>query len=431
MASETPPTPPPLIRIVRSPYDSDDETGLVTSPNSFIHHPVTASEKKQARASSRGGGSKKGISFLDEMSWNATGLHNLGHSVAVHANRTLQTLVAGETDWEERSDSDDSQLFWRGSIKLERIMGRALDRADGYATALCNVVDHVPHGCNGFICGEDDSYSYDSWSSVEDSPRPRRERRSRKKKSKAKNKKPVSSAVQYAYDGNLSDSLSVTSCDHTYDGRNNEEDVSPLPLPTEDLSSSSKKVTAEGSSSSKKMVKVAPCTKASTLRQRREEFMRRKDSKDDAGVVIQRGKRTEIKKPRYVPSQKLRAKYFGSAHHRLIQQNNDGDNDELFGESIPDLESSSNDDSAEKPKSKWQSKSALVDIPVADCIFFTPSHLGPSISRVPPDVRDLQMGDIILRLNGEEVSHERISEMFKLCSGKKVKVSFLRKRMML
>lgn len=424
MASETPPTPPPLIRIVRSPYDSDDETGLVTSPNSFIHHPVTASEKKQARASSRGGGSKKGISFLDEMSWNATGLHNLGHSVAVHANRTLQTLVTGETDWEERSDSDDSQLRWRSSIKLDRIMGRALDRADGYATALCNVVDHVPYGCNGFICGEDDSYSYDSWSSVEDSPRPRRERRerrSRKKKSKAKNKKPVSSAVPYAYDGNLSDSLSVTSCDHTYDGRN-EEEVSPLP--TEDLSSSSKKVTAEGTSSSKKMVKVAPCTKASTLRQRREEFMRRKDSKGDAGFAIQR---------KYVPSQKLRAKYFGSAHHRPIQQNDDGDNDELFGESIPDLESSSNDDSAEKPpKSKWQSKSALVEIPVADCIFFTPSHLGPSISRVPPDVvRDLQMGDIILRLNGEEVSHERISEMFKLCSGKKVKVSYLRKRSMM
>ena len=424
MASE-PPTPPPLIRIVRSPYDSDDETGLVTSPNSFIHHPVTASEKKQARASSRGGGSKKGISFLDEMSWNATGLHNLGHSVAVHANRTLQTLVAGETDWEERSDSDDSQLRWRSRINFDRIMGRALDRADGYATALCNVVDS-----NGFICGEDDNYSYDSWSSVEDSPRPRRERRSRKKKSKAKNKKPVSSAVPYAYDGNLSDSLSVTSCDHTYDGRNNEE-ISPLPLPTEDLSFSSKKVTAGGSSSTKKMVKVAPCTKASTLRQRREEFMRRKDSKGDAGVVIQLGKRTEIKKPQYVPSQKLRAKYFGSAHHRLIQQNND-DDDELFGESIPDLEeSSSNDDSAEKPKSKWQSKSALVDIPVADCIFFTPSHLGPSVSRVPPDVTDLQMGDIILRLNGEEVSHERISEMFKLASRKKVKVSFLRKRMTL
>ena len=161
--------------------------------------------------------------------------------------------------------------------------------------------------------------------------------------------------------------------------------------------------------------------------------MRRKDSqKGDAGVAIQRGKRTEIKKPKYVPSQKLRAKYFGSAHHRPFQQNDDGDNDELFGESIPDLESSSNDDSAEKPpKSKWQSKSALVEIPFADCIFFTSSHLGPSISRVPPDVRDLQMGDIILRLNGEEVSQETISEMFKLCSGKKVKVAFLRKRMML
>ena len=173
--------------------------------------------------------------------------------------------------------------------------------------------------------------------------------------------------------------------------------------------------------------------------------MRRKDSGEETGAVVYHGKRPEIKKvSQYVPSQELRAKYFGSAHRRLTELNRerpeltkqqDDDDELLYGESIPDLvdsSGSSNDDS-EKPKSKWQSKFAAVDMPIGDCsIFLTPSHLGSSISRVPLDVSALQIGDIILRLNGEDVSGltaERIEDIFSSMSGKQVNVSFLRKRM--
>jgi len=182
MTSETTPlTPPPLVRIVCSPYDSDNEdefAGGATSPNSSFINP--SSERKKARA--RGGSNK--IKFLDEISRNAAGF---GQSMAVHANHTLQRLVAPETDNRESDgydSDDDSQRRWRKS-KLDMLMVKALDKADMYAAALCNVADHVPTGCigNGFICGDDDYSDDDSWSSYEEDT-PRRERRSRTKKSK-------------------------------------------------------------------------------------------------------------------------------------------------------------------------------------------------------------------------------------------------------
>lgn len=421
MASDTtPPTPPTLVRIVCSPYDSDSEDDFAgaTSPNSFS---FPSSDRKKARAR---GGSKR-ITFLDEISRNAVGF---GQSMAVHANHTLLRLVAHDHDDDDDDDedsdgydSDDSRRRWRKS-KLDLLMIKALDRADRYTTAFCNVVDHVPRGCIGsniFMCGEDDSY--ESWSSF-DEDMSRKERRSRTKKIKRAKKK-SSSAVPYD-DRNLSDSLSVTSSDVSYT--------------FEEVNKSPTKV----SSTPKKVAAIAPCPKASLLRQRREEFMRRnrKDSGDDAIAVSRGAKRPEIKKAQYVPSQELRAKYFGSSKHenfdreasKLTKQQND---DELYGESIPDiLDSSSNDDSAEKKKKKykWQSKVAHIDLPCGNTIFLTSSHLGPSVSRFPFDKGGaLQVGDIILRVNGEDVSSTEgsvVENVLKSMSGKRVHVSFLRKR---
>lgn len=413
MTSDTmPPTPPPLVRIVCSPYDSDNEDGL-TSPNnsSFIFPP---SERKKARA--RGGGSR--ITFLDEISRNASGIQRFGQSMAVHANHTLQRLVAPENEDGEIDgyDSDeDSQRLWRKS-KLDLLVVKALDKADMYASALCN------QGCigNGFIYGDSDD---DSWSSFEEvmSRRERRSRsRSRTKKSR-RTKKPASTAVPYV-DGNLSDSLSITS-----------EDVS---YTFEDKKSPTKVLT-----SPKQGVAIAPCAKASLIRQRREEFLRRKDSGGDT-IAVSRArvvKRHQMKKPHYVPSQELRAKYFGSNRGEPVEEGpnlTSQEDDALYGESIPDLvDSSSNDDSVEKASSnyKWQSKAAVVNIPIGDSIFLTSSHLGPSVSRVPIEMGNaLQMGDIILRLDGEDVSSATgsvVENALKSMSGKRVHVSFLRKRM--
>jgi hypothetical protein len=182
MASETtPPTPPPLVRIVYSPYDSDhgDEFVGATSPNSLLIHPM--SERQKARA--RGG--SKNITFLDEISRNAAGLQSFGQSMAVHANHTLQRLVAPEEEESDGYDSDDSHRRWRKS-KLDLLMVKALDGADRYATALCNGC--IGANANGFICGEDDYSSDSSWSSFEE-VRPRRERRSRTTTTKKKKKK--------------------------------------------------------------------------------------------------------------------------------------------------------------------------------------------------------------------------------------------------
>lgn len=428
MASETtPPTPPPLVRIVCSPYDSDseDEFAAQTSPNSLSY---PSSERKKARTR---GGSKK-ITFLDGISRNAAGLQRFGQSMAVHANNTLQRLAAPETDDEESDgyDSDYSQPRWRKS-KLDLLMVKALNRADKYAALFCNVVDS-----DGFICGADDD-SYDSWSSFEEDMSRRERRHSRTKKNK-RTKKKASSAVPYD-DGNLSDSLSVTSGDvsYTHGQEYTFEDVVNK-CPTE-VSSSPKEVAAN-----------VPCPKASLLRQRREEFLRRKDSGGDAIAVSRGAKRPAIKKPRYVPSQELRANYFGSSKHgdfdretfKLTrQQDDDDDDDELYGENIPDLvDSSSNDDSAEKKTSshykyKWQSKFAQIDIPFGDAIFLTSSHLGPSVSHVPFDnggALQIQIADIIIRVNGEDVSSMEgsvVENILKSMRGKSVQVSFLRKRM--
>ena len=411
MASETtPPTPPPLVRIVYSPYDSDhgDEFVGATSPNSLLIHPM--SERQKARA--RGG--SKNITFLDEISRNAAGLQSFGQSMAVHANHTLQRLVAPEEEESDGYDSDDSHRRWRKS-KLDLLMVKALDGADRYATALCNGC--IGANANGFICGEDDYSSDSSWSSFEE-VRPRRERRSRTTTTKKKKKKKqASSAVPYD-DENLNDSLSVTSGDVSYTFKS-----------------------VEVSSSPKKVVAIEPCSKASLLRQRREEFLRRKDSGDDAIAVSRGAKRHEIKKSQYVPSQELRAKYFGSSKHEKFDRERSKltkqQDDELYEECIPDLvDSSSNDDSAKKKSSskyKWQSKFSPVDIPVGDSLFLTSSHLGPSVSRIPFDKGSpLQMGDIILRLNGEDVSRmdgSVVQNILKRMSGKRVHVSFLRKRM--
>lgn len=419
MTSETmPPTPPPLVRIVCSPYDSDNEDGFMgaTSPDnsSFIFPP---SDRKKARTRGRGG--SKRITFLDEISRNASGIQRFGQSMAVHANHTLQRLIAPETEDSDIDgyDSDEvSQRVWRKS-KLDLLMVKALDKADMYASALCN------QGCIG-LYGEEYSDD-DSWSSFEE-VRSRRERRSRSRTRKSRRtKKPASTAVPYAYgDGNLSESLSITSDDVSYT--------------FEDKKSPTK---ASVLSSPKKGAATAPCAKASLIRQRREEFLRRKDSGGDTIAVSRTRplKRHQIKKPHYVPSQELRAKYFGSNRGELVNERpnlTSQEDDVLYGESIPDLvDSSSNDDSAEKASSnyKWQSNAALVNIPIGDSIFLTSSHLGPSVSRVPFEMGNaLQMGDIILRLNGEDVSSAEVGVVgnaLKSMSGKRVHVSFLRKRM--
>ena len=414
MTSETtPPTPPPLVRIVCSPYDSDNEDEFVraTSPNnsSFIFPP---SDRKKARA--RGGGSKR-ITFLDEISRNASGIQSFGQSMAVHANHTLQRLVAPEThDGKiDGYDSDDDSQRLRRKSKLDLLMMKALDKADMYATALCN------QGCIGTLCGEDEYSDDDSWSSFEE-VKSRRERRSRTKKSK-RMKKPASSAVPYG-DGNLSDSLSITSDDVSYTF---EDEKSPTKV----------------LSSPKKGEAIVPCAKASLIRQRREEFFRRKDLAGNT-IAASRArvvKRHQIEKPHYVPSQELRAKHFGSNRGELVGDKPNLTSQEdgvLYGESIPDLvDSSSNDDSVEKASSnyKWQSKAALVKIPIGDSLFLTSSHLGPTVSRVPFEMENgLQMGDIILRLDGEDVSSAEgsvVENALKSLSGKRVHVSFLRKRM--
>ena len=416
---ETPPTPPALVRIVCSPYDSSDDdnefVGAASPSSSFIY---PSSERDKARAR---GGSKK-ITFLDGISRNAA-------SMATHANHTLRRLVQPpETDDGESNGSydsdDDSQRLWRKS-KLDLLMVKALDKADMYAAALCNVADTVPQGCvvgNGFVCGEDDFSDADSWSSFEEDDTPRRGRRSRAKKSK-RTKKRASYAVPYG-DGNLSDSVSITSDDVSYTFE--EAEKSP----------------AKASSSPKKTVSIAPCPKASLIRQRREEFLRRKDSGGD-GIAVSRAriaKRPQLKKTQYVPSQELRAKYLGKNREEIDKERLNHtmqEEDFLFGESIPDLVvSSSNDDSAAKTTSrnnKWQSKVALVDIPVGDSLFLNSSHLGPSVSRVPLEMGSaLQMGDIILRVDGEDVSSLEgsiVENVLKSMRGKRVHVSFLRKRM--
>jgi hypothetical protein len=83
----------------------------------------------------------------------------------------------------------------------------------------------------------------------------------------------------------------------------------------------------------------------------------------------------------------------------------------------------------------WESNEVTVAVPrdLAND-FLTSSHIGPVITKLtcPVLAQVLQLGDVIIRLNGEDVSTlegQIVSELLLKMGGKNIRLTFLRKTM--
>ena len=65
--------------------------------------------------------------------------------------------------------------------------------------------------------------------------------------------------------------------------------------------------------------------------------------------------------------------------------------------------------------------------------FLTTSHIGPVLTKITSSLENLQLGDVIVRFNGEDVSTlegEILSDLLIRCKGKRIRITYLRKTML-
>jgi S1-C subfamily serine protease len=85
---------------------------------------------------------------------------------------------------------------------------------------------------------------------------------------------------------------------------------------------------------------------------------------------------------------------------------------------------------------KWESKEAIIRVSNDQASdFLTSSHIGPVITKLNCSTLSevLQLGDVIIRLNGEDVSSfegEFVSELLTKLEGRNIRVTYLRKTML-
>ena len=82
----------------------------------------------------------------------------------------------------------------------------------------------------------------------------------------------------------------------------------------------------------------------------------------------------------------------------------------------------------------WESKETTIVIGSDQARnFLTSSHIGPVITKITSCLQDLQLGDVIIRFNGEDVSTldgEILSDLLIRCKGKCIRITYLRKTML-
>lgn len=352
--------------------------------------------------------------------------------MALHANYALRNLTL--PDREGDYDSDDSSS--------PRKQPSALD----------NILDRVPETCMVFINGGGDNDDDLSLSSDDDDDycdhsdaKPRRDRKKKEKE----------------------DFYEYTSADNSSKNSLNFRDVQTEISVTSSSKESSKDDDSISSddSSKKEVPSRAESFKKRNLakwRRRKQQFLRRRamervaadtdeDATDDLPPAY--GRRLMTKDP--IPLQQLRSNVitpkasdlavdgkmnsdgFGSDGSKTVKTEGHGRSD-VAGETHSDVAHSTNSGNnsivREAMKLKWQSMEKKIQLPPNPVYsFLTLSHLGPVVTRSVGVVGDgdlLQLGDVLIRLNGEDVScleGEIVSEIFKQLAGKCVRVSFLRK----
>lgn len=361
-------------------YDDSDESYSFCSPHGdrkcYIHSPTIA----------------------EKISSNVNDLANYGRALTAHVLEEIKMIA------EQEFDSDDS------CTRKPKAIDVLLDRATAnIRTITAQITEQNP--CMSLVrrC-DDDSY----YSSSEEEVRPPKTIR-RKKSSEVRE-----------HSGRLKDDITVTS----------DEDRSHSSITSGDNDSQSSEYTSSESDSIQKR------SLASKMRRRRQQYLRRKameraataDSSGTDGEVSDRGyfgPRLGCRKKALqyiVPTQELRS----------VDRHLDSTITNVDTEETMILNTSNADESQKKVFNhqllKWESKETSIILPPSPVSgFLTSSHLGPIVTRVPcSSVGDaMQLGDIIIRLNGEDVSNfegEIVSEIFKQLAGKIVRATYLRKK---
>eukprot|EP00578_Thalassiosira_sp_NH16_P007882 CAMPEP_0181122860 /NCGR_PEP_ID=MMETSP1071-20121207/25552_1 /TAXON_ID=35127 /ORGANISM="Thalassiosira sp., Strain NH16" /LENGTH=435 /DNA_ID=CAMNT_0023207885 /DNA_START=106 /DNA_END=1413 /DNA_ORIENTATION=+ len=430
-------------KIISNPYDSDSDV-------SFVHQYGT---KKCAI---------KSPTLLDNLSNNATDLQTFGQKIALRANHAIQTFVASDADGSDEYDSDcDSRQ--RARRARRKAMNLILDKASLCAANLQNVAHEVPEACMSAnpclgLARDDDESSLDE-------PR----RRSRKKK--------VSEARPH--DGSLSEDVSITtdaySTDvHSYISIESEETKSNFTI-------DSASVCSVDSASVPPTVELAPKLRLNKLRRRRSRFLRHRaieraagtDTEDEEEASFHYGgpKLQGLKKnsPAFDLFNNSEDLLFNTTHH------------DARDDTVPELVNTTNDDSLlndtdeddsprdasnkvtlnvnayasrilpNRPNSKsprntlpssnlkWQAMERVIPLlspsPNPSYNYLETSHLGPAVIMAPCKSLDevgLQVGDVIVRINGDDVSSleaKAVIGMIIEMAGKSLRVSYLRKNM--
>mmetsp|Transcript_29496 Transcript_29496/g.63149 ORF Transcript_29496/g.63149 Transcript_29496/m.63149 type:complete len:354 (-) Transcript_29496:94-1155(-) len=352
--------------------------------------------------------------------------------MALHANYALRNLTL--SDKEEDYDSDDSRHPREQQSALEIIL------------------DKVPETCMVFINGGGDDDDDLSLSSDDDDEyhdhsdvKPRRARKQKEKE----------------------DFYEYTSADDSSKNCINCRDVQTEISVTSSSKESSKDDDSISSddSSKKKVSSRAESFKERNLskwRRRKQQFLRRRamervaaDADEDATVDLPPAYGPRLMRKDPIPLQQLRSNVitpnagdlaadgkmnsdgFGSDGSKTEKTEGNGRSDvavETHSDDAHSTNSVKTSNTREAMKLKWQSMEKKIQLPPNPVYsFLTSSHLGPVVTRSVGVVGDgdlLQLGDVLIRLNGEDVScleGEIVSEIFKQMAGKCVRVSFLRR----
>ncbi len=356
--------------------------------------------------------------------------------MALHASYALRNLTSSGKD--DEYDSDDS----RCSGKQQ--------------SALDNFLEKVPETCMVFINGgRDDDEDDDDLSLSSDDDDKYRDRSDGKPRRRTRTKKEKEAFYEYT--------SADESSENSIDCRDVQTEIS-VTSSSKESSKDDDSISSDDSSKKKSFPRRDTVKKRNLAkwRRRKQQFLRRRamervaaDTDEDTSVDprVPYGPRLVRKDP--VPSQQLRSNVitpkgsdltvdgtmtsdgFGSDGSKTAKTEGRGRSDvaeETHPEEahLPDGGAKAN--AYEPMKLQWQSMEKKIQLPPNPVYsFLASSHLGPVVTRSVGVVGDgdlLRLGDVLIRLNGEDVScleGEIVSEIFKQMAGKCVRVSFLRR----
>ena len=421
-------------RIVSCPYDSDSDVSFVQP---------YASKKCVVKASS----------LLDRIHNNASNIHTFGRRLALNYTNAIQTFVACEDDDDSRDSEDDDDSSQARRTRRRRkamnmILEEAIDQAGRCGAKLSSVVPEAANPC--LVPRDDDESSVEA------------------QEPKRRYQKKIASEAR-PHDGSLSDGISITTDAYSTDGHCYEEDLSDDDQRSEGSMSQEESVWSHtyssDHSSSTKSVDSNQKRRLQKLQRRRSQFLRRRAIEHNAGTETDDDETAasfHYGRPRLggiknrtkngaFPSQELRMapslnkskRGTGRAPDLVNTSNDDSvviDTDDeaiLNAQVLPPQKQNRNIGDSVNKNLKWQVIDRVLQHQSPPSNpgqnFLETSHIGPVVTQLPMSFdAGLQPGDVIIRLNGEDVSGSEaivVSKMINEMTEESGRITYLRKNM--